>query len=61
MIILNKKRIMFIISCLVVSIFTFNIYYDRPSKSIEVVALPVSNKVVVLDAGHGTPDERGRK
>lgn len=25
-------------------------------ESIETVALPVSNKVIVLDAGHGNPD-----
>lgn len=31
---------------------------NEKSKYIETVALPVSGKVVVVDAGHGIPDER---
>ena len=27
-------------------------------ETIETVALPVSNKVIVIDAGHGEPDGR---
>ena len=27
-------------------------------ETVETVALPVSNKVIVIDAGHGEPDER---
>ena len=27
-------------------------------QEIQTVALPVNNKVIVLDAGHGIPDER---
>lgn len=30
---------------------------NEKSKYIETVALPVSGKVVVVDAGHGIPDE----
>ena len=26
--------------------------------AVQVATLPVSEKVVILDAGHGTPDER---
>lgn len=26
--------------------------------AVQVTSLPVSGKVVILDAGHGTPDER---
>ena len=29
--------------------------------AVQVTSLPVSGKVVILDAGHGTPDERSRK
>ena len=29
--------------------------------AVQVTSLPVSGKVVILDAGHGTPDERCRK
>ena len=28
---------------------------------VQVTSLPISGKVVILDAGHGTPDERCRK
>ena len=30
-------------------------------EAIQVTTLPVSGKIVILDAGHGTPDERCRK
>ena len=30
-------------------------------ETVETVALPVSNKVIVIDAGHGSPDERSGK
>ena len=53
---LNKKRILTITMCLV---FTFLIAgITRKSDTIETVALPVENKVIILDAGHGFPDER---
>ena len=29
--------------------------------AVQVTSLPCSGKVVILDAGHGTPDERCRK
>ena len=29
--------------------------------AVQVTTLPVSGKVVILDAGHGTPDERCRR
>ena len=57
MIILNKKRLIFIFSSLIISVLTVSIFYNKQSENIETVALPVSNKVVVLDAGHGRPDE----
>ena len=30
-------------------------------KTVETVSLPSTNKVIVLDAGHGKPDERSRE
>ena len=46
----------------VLSIFSFSFVrqIDRENalKSSQTVALPVSDKVVVLDAGHGSPDNR---
>ena len=60
MIILNKKRILFITASLFVSIFTFMFCANflESSEYVETVSLPVSGKTVILDAGHGIPDER---
>ena len=53
---LSKKRIVLLASLLiaVVSIGIFQM--NLKEESIETVALPVSNKVIVLNAGHGNPD-----
>ena len=52
MIILKKKRILFILSLVLVSMFAFTIQIAKDEKTISTVALPVSNKVIVIDAGH---------
>ena len=58
MIVLSKKRILLITSMVVVALFVFVIQTAQVNKDIvPTVALPVSNKVIVLDAGHGVPDE----
>lgn len=57
MIILDKKRIIFIISLVTISIFAFIIQTAQLNETVETVALPVSNKTIVIDAGHGKPDE----
>ncbi len=50
------KRISFICCFVVFSIFLS--YVSTPKfKVVETMSVPVSNKVVVIDAGHGTPDE----
>ena len=36
-------------------------YKRNIGEAVQVTSLPISNKVVILDAGHGTPDERSRK
>lgn len=61
-----KKQIKrLIIICM---ILTISISYAISKKekrdigdAVQVTSLPASNKVVILDAGHGTPDERCRK
>lgn len=58
MIVLNKKRIIAIISMVFVALFAFVIQRASVNQTIETVALPVTNKVIVIDAGHGVPDER---
>lgn len=53
MLLLNKKRIYIILSCLLFSIIAFQIKPTLKEQTEETVALPVNRKVIVLDAGHG--------
>ncbi|NLC87785.1 MAG: N-acetylmuramoyl-L-alanine amidase CwlD [Clostridiaceae bacterium] len=57
MIIINKKRILLMMGILLIATFTFSMQTFENEKTISTVALPVSNKVIVIDAGHGKPDE----
>lgn len=57
MIILNKKRLLAMISMVCVAIFAFSFQIAKEEKTVATIALPVSNKVIVIDAGHGVPDE----
>lgn len=60
MIVLNRKRISVMLLVIMMGIFVFS--YKTAEKEIveekSVTATPVSNKVIILDAGHGVPDER---
>ena len=53
MILLNRKKILFVLSCITISIIFFS--YNHPV-SIQTSSTPISNHVVILDAGHGLPD-----
>ena len=59
MIILNKNKIYNVIMC---TIFTLLVFYIgnnvKNRNTVPTVALPTTNKVIVIDAGHGKPDER---
>ena len=60
MIILNKKRITLILSGIFLSIFVFILTTGKAEEQkqyISTVSLPASGKTVVIDAGHGVPDE----
>lgn len=57
MIILQRKRILLILLLIGISIFTYTVTTSRVYNAVQVVSLPITNKVVVLDAGHGKPDE----
>lgn len=57
MILLNKKKITYILSCIIISVVFFN-FTSAPISSIPTSSTPVSNHVVILDAGHGSPDRR---
>lgn len=54
MIILNKKRMLFINSIIVFSIFLNSI--SLVTSSVPASSTPVSNHTIILDAGHGKPD-----
>ena len=60
MVILNRKKLLFVISGIFLSIFIFIFTSDNLRKDEEIVptvSLPVSGKVIIIDAGHGVPDE----
>ena len=60
MIILNKKRITLILSGIFLSVFVFILTTENTeeqNKYISTVSLPASGKTIVIDAGHGVPDE----
>ena len=69
MVVFNKKRIEIIISCVVIALFVFSIQIsnnkntkdakntNETKSTIETTATPASGKTIVLDAGHGVPDE----
>ena len=64
MVVINKKRITLIITSIFLSIFIFvftrdNILEQKDYTS--TVSLPISGKTIVVDAGHGKPDERSRE
>lgn len=65
----TKKRVFIIFFSFIIG---FVVYIGQNTESngrnernigdaVQVTTLPVSGKVVILDAGHGTPDERRRK
>lgn len=52
-----QKRLFYIISFVFVSIATYALVGKLGSNTVKVNALPITNKVIVIDAGHGKPDE----
>ena len=50
MIIVRKKRILFILGFVFISIFVSTLGMNKNNTTIPTVSLPVSNKVIVLDA-----------
>lgn len=65
MIVLTKKKILYILGIISMFILVYTITICNVSnankkeiETIQTVALPVNNKVIVIDAGHGVPDER---
>ena len=50
MIVISKKRILVITSLMLASVLAFVVQNTRIENTMPTVALPVSNKVIVLDA-----------
>ena len=64
MYVIKRKRICLILIALLLGIFVYSyeetkINLDEKTQSTTVT--PVSGKVIVVDAGHGVPDERSTK
>ena len=65
MMIIDKKRIKIILGCILIAIFTFTFQIANQKENFnkiqeqtaQTTSTPVSGKTVVLDAGHGVPDE----
>ena len=60
MFIINKKRIQIVLSAILISILTFGMQISIKEKeqlTLETTSTPSSNKTVVIDARHGSPDE----
>ena len=56
MIILSKKRMTIMVLGVFLSIFVFAFAIDI-NETVPTVSLPISGKTIVVDAGHGKPDE----
>jgi N-acetylmuramoyl-L-alanine amidase len=65
MVLISKKRIELVFSLVIASTLIFTISNRSEevenTNTVQTVSLPVTNKVIVVDAGHGIPDERSRK
>lgn len=58
MIILSKKRIIKLMSLITICLMVCVIQTAKTDKkTVQTVTLPVTNTVIVIDAGHGVPDE----
>ncbi len=58
MVFIKKDRLALSILFIFLSVIALSMYEKRDSNNtIETVTLPVTNKVIVIDAGHGIPDE----
>lgn len=56
MVILNKKRLLFINLSIILSIFIYSISSINNLEIKPVSSIPISNHTIILDAGHGFPD-----
>lgn len=54
-----KKRIIFVFIFVCISMLLYGIIgiVNKNSNSLQVNSTPITNKTIVIDAGHGKPDE----
>ena len=58
MVVVNKKRIQLIIGCIIISILAISLKSGFLNENLQAVNSNIKKqKTVILDAGHGTPDE----
>lgn len=55
MFVINGRRILFLFSCIFLSIFSF--FISNTKETIITSSTPISNSIIIIDAGHGFPDE----
>lgn len=61
MLVLDRKRLSSIVGCIFIAVFAFMLSGEKKAEnSVATVSLPVSGKTIVVDAGHGIPDEGAR-
>lgn len=58
---LLNKRLGLIFSWVMLSILTFTLGKNNKGDIISTMSVPVSNKIIVVDAGHGGEDPRSSK
>lgn len=58
MIILKRKNLIITLSTVIILLFAFSFKIANKKEILPTVSLPVSRKTIVIDAGHGIPDER---
>lgn len=58
MIVLSKKKIIIYITAFVCFLYVFSFQIgDMVKETVETVNLPITEKVIIVDAGHGEPDK----
>lgn len=54
---MKKEKILISLICVIIMVSILMIINKNADESIETIAVPVTGKVIILDAGHGKPDE----
>ena len=61
MIVIRKKRILTLVSIVLITLFIANIKVNKEEDIIATVAIPVTNKVIVVDARASVNQMKERK